>query len=650
MADVPLIPRTRLFGNPSRAQGRLSPDGAWISWLAPRDGVMNIWIAPRADIASAKPLTNERARPIPTYFWAPDSASILFVNDQGGDENFRLFSVAAEGGQTRVLTPFEKTRTQILHVSRQVRDRILIGLNNRDPRWHDVYALNLSDGALTLAFQNDGFTGFVADEALNLRRAARPRADGGLDYCAIENGKAGETPVDTITLEDSAVTGPLHFTADGATLYWFDSRGRDTAAILAEDVKSGAREVIAADPRVDLLAGLFHPLTRRIEAFAATYLKTEWTALDPAVKDDLAFLQGELKGEIAIASRTYANDLWLLSVDPVDQPQAAWLYERGPKRLTQLYLTRPGLAGAALAPMHGREIRARDGLAMASYLTLPPASDPARTGRPTSPVPMVLFPHGGPWGRDVYGYNAYHQFLANRGYAVLAPNFRSSLGFGKAHLVAGNREWATKIQDDLLDAVKWAIDEGIADKDGIAVMGGSFGGYCVLAQLAFHPDVFACGVDIVGPSNLMTLLATMPAYWEAMRVQMYARVGDPTTPEGAALLKAHSPLTKADAIRKPLLIAQGANDPRVKQAESDQIVAAMEAKAIPVAYLLFPDEGHGFARPENNIAFMAAAEHFLAQWIGGRAEPYDAALKPSSLTAPHGARFVPGLEAALAAR
>jgi dipeptidyl aminopeptidase/acylaminoacyl peptidase len=406
--------------------------------------------------------------------------------------------------------------------------------------------------------------------------------------------------------------------------------------------------VLGEDARVDIWDTLFDPRTGRAQAWAASYLTTQWTALDDAVREDLEFLQGALDGEVSIASRTHADDLWVVDVDPVTAPASAWLYERAGRRLTQLYVTRPELAGAALAAMHPVEIRSRDGLVQVSYLSLPPGADPGRTGRPTAPIPMVLLPHGGPWGRDAYGFNSLHQFLANRGYAVLSPNFRGSAGFGKAHLSAGDRQWGATMHDDLLDAVQWAVDQGVTTADQVAILGGSYGGYCVLAGLAFTPEVFACGVDIVGPSNLETLLGTIPSYWEAMKVQLYSRVGDPTTPDGLALLKERSPLTRADAIVRPLLIGQGANDPRVKQAESDQIVTAMQAKSIPVTYVLFPDEGHGFARPENNLAFFAAAEQFLAAYLPGRAEPFGEALKGSSITVPAGAEFAPGLAAALA--
>ncbi len=646
-ADAPLIERSKFFGNPSRAGGQISPDGRWLSWLAPRDGVLNIWAAPRSDPGNGRPLTDEKVRPIRSYFWSPDSATVLYVNDQGGDENFKLYSVAAEGGAAKTLTPFDKTRTEIFKVSPQVRDRILVGVNNRDPRWHDVYALDLATGALSLVFENDGFGSFLIDQSLNVRGGARPREDGGEDYHRIEDGVPGPEPIESVSFDDAPTVNPLRFTADGETLYWVDSRGRDTAALVAQDMASGARTVLAQDDRVDIPGAMFNPITGRVEAYPSTYLTTEWIALDPAVKADLHFLQGALKGEISIASRTHADDLWVVNVDAVTSAPAAWLYERAGRKLTQLYLTRPELADAVLAAMHPVEIRSRDGLVQPSYLTLPPGSDPNGTGRPRSPVPLVLLPHGGPWARDVYGYNPLHQYLANRGYAVLSPNFRASTGFGKAFLTAGYLEWGGKMHDDLIDAVNWAVEQGITTADQVAIMGGSYGGYAVLAGLAFTPEVFACGVDIVGPSNLNTLLSSIPAYWEAGRIQLYKRVGDPTTPDGAALLKACSPLTRADAIVRPLLIGQGANDPRVKQAESDQIVTAMQSKSIPVTYVLFPDEGHGFARPENSIAFYAVAEHFLAGCLGGRTEPFGEALKGSSITVPDGAEFAPGLKAAL---
>jgi dipeptidyl aminopeptidase/acylaminoacyl peptidase len=646
---VPLIPREKLFGNPSQTAGRLSPDGKWLSWIAPRDGVMNIWVAPASNPKSARPLTNERQRPIRSYFWAPDSGQILFINDKGGDENFLLYGVDVVSGTQRSLTPFEKTRVQVVGISSLVKDRILVGVNNRDPKWHDVHSLDLKTGTLTPVMMNTGgYSGFQADRRLNIRGAAKSRPDGGSDFYRVINNKVEDKPFEQVTLEDSQTTFPAGYTSDGKTLYWVDSRGRDTAALISQDVASGAKTLIAADPKADIGGALSNPATGRVEAYAVNYLKNEWMPLDPKVKGDLAFLKSRLKGELNVTSRTDADDKWIVSVDPVTGPSTAYLYDRKSKALTQFYVTRPELQGATLAAMHPLEIKSRDGLTMVSYLTLPPGSDANGDGRPEKPVPMVLLVHGGPWGRDAYGYNGTHQWLANRGYAVLSTNFRASTGFGKKFVSAGNLQWGTKMHDDLLDAVDWAVKGGVTTADKVAIMGGSYGGYATLAGLAFTPDKFACGVDIVGPSNLETLLKTIPPYWEAGKAQMYARMGNPTTPEGVALLRERSPLYKADQIKKPLLIGQGANDPRVKQDESDQIVNAMKAKGIPVTYVLFPDEGHGFARPQNNIAFNAVAENFLAKCLGGRAEPIGTTLKASTAQVPHGAEFAPGLKEALA--
>jgi dipeptidyl aminopeptidase/acylaminoacyl peptidase len=495
-----------------------------------------------------------------------------------------------------------------------------------------------------------GYAGFMADRNLAIRIATKPRPDGGMEFYRVSGGKVDEKPFETVSLDDASTTSPAGFTSDGKTLYWIDSRGRDTAALFAQDLATGAKTLVAQDAKADIGGALSNPKTGKVEAYAVNYLKNEWTPLDPKVKGDLAFLQSKLKGEIGVVSRTDADDKWVVAVDPVVAPSTTYLYDRSKKSLTKLYVSRPELEGAPLVAMHPVEIKSRDGMNMVSYLTLPPGTDPDGDGKPNTPVPMVLLVHGGPWARDVYGYNAGHQWLANRGYAVLSTNFRASTGFGKKFLMAGNQMWGTKMHDDLLDAVDWAVGRGVTSADKVAIMGGSYGGYATLAGLAFTPDKFACGVDIVGPSNLETLLKTIPPYWEAGKAQMYARMGNPTTPEGLALLKERSPLYKADQIKRPLLIGQGANDPRVNVAESEQIVDAMKAKGIPVTYVVFPDEGHGFARPQNNIAFNAVAENFLAKCLGGRAEPIGAAMKASTAQVPHGAEYSPGLKEALGTR
>jgi dipeptidyl aminopeptidase/acylaminoacyl peptidase len=642
--SAPLIERVKLFGNPSRTAGQLSPDGNWFAWIAPRDDVLNIWVAPINDPSNAKPLTNENKRPIRQYFWAPDSQSILFVNDKDGDENFLLYSVNITSGYQRTLTPFEKTRVEVIGVSNHVKDHILIGLNNRDAHWHDVYSLDLESGKLTpLLLNMSSYAGFLADNRLVLRMAFRQTSVGGNDFFRVVDNKVDEKPFASVGLEDSQTTFPAGFTADGKTLYWVDSRGRDKAVLESQDMATGVTEILAENAKSDIGGALANPQTGRVEAYAFNYFKTEWTAIDPAVKFDLAFLQSHLNGEIQVTSRTYADDLWTVGVDTVTTSPAVYLYDRKAKTLEKLYVTRPELEGAPLVAMHPVEIETRDGLTEVSYLTLPPGSDVKRDGIPDHPLPMVLLVHGGPWARDSYGYNSYHQWLANRGYAVLSVNYRGSTGFGKSYISAGDLQWGAKMHDDLIDAVDWAIKNGITTENKVAIMGGSYGGYAALVGLTFTPDKFACGVDIVGPSNLFTLLQTIPPYWEAGKMQFYRRMGDPRTPEGQRLLRDRSPLFKADQIKKPLLIGQGANDPRVNERESDQIVKAMSDKDIPVTYVVFPDEGHGFARPENNIAFNAVAEQFLAKCLGVRSEPIGEALKASTAKVPHGAEFTPGV-------
>ena len=647
VSQAQLIDRTKFFGNPTKAGSRISPDGKWLSWIAPRDGVMNLWVAPLSDLSKAKPLTAETKRPIRTSFWAPDSKSLLYINDKGGDENFLLYGINIETGEQRSLTPFEKTRVQVTGIGPNVKDRILVSVNNRDPKWHDVYSLDLASGKLTLVFKNEGYGGFLPDANLTLRMATKARSDGGIDYFTITDGKVADAPFTSVGLDDAQTTRPLGFTSDGKAMYWADARGRNTAALIEQDTASGQTRVLAQDARADITAGLADNRTGRVQAYELDYLKTEYVAVDPAIKGDLAFLKKEAKGAFWINSRSDDGEKWIVTIDRVTEPSSTFLYERKGQRLTKLYTARPELEGAPLVQMQPKEITSRDGLTLVSYLSLPKEVDPKGSGKAGKPVPMVLLVHGGPWARDGYGYNSAHQWLANRGYAVLSVNFRGSTGFGKKFISSGDMQWGRKMQDDLLDAVDWAVAEGVTTRDKVAIMGASYGGYATLAGLAFTPDRFACGVDIVGPSNLTTLLGTIPPYWESIKQQFYKRMGDPTSEAGKAVLRERSPLYAADKITRPLLIGQGANDPRVNVAESDQIVAAMRAKNIPVTYVVFPDEGHGFARPANNIAFMAVTENFLGKCLGGRAEPIGGAVKASTAQIKHGAEFAPGLKEAM---
>ncbi|SKA27887.1 S9 family peptidase [Novilysobacter spongiicola] len=648
IADTELISREALFGNPERALVMISPDGKTLSWIAPVDGVMNVWVAPADDPSQARAVTDDEARGIRRYFWSYLPDTLLYLRDTGGDEDFHLYSVNIATGETRDLTPFPKTTAQVVGASHAQPGTILVGMNDRDPKWHDLYKVDLATGERTLVEKNDDeIGGYLADDSFTVRYATRARPDGGQDILK-PDGEGGWEKYSDIPFEDSLTTSPGGLTTDGRTLYMLDSRGRDTAALYAVDVESGERELVREDARADVGNTLAHPQTGEVQAVAVNYLREEWEAVDPSIAADLEKLEAIGPGEVGINARTHDDSTWIVTYSAAETPVVYYRYDRANGgKLTRLFSARPELEGKPLVPQWPQEITSRDGKTLVSYLTLPRSADTDNDGKADAAVPMVLFVHGGPWARDSYGYSPYAQWLANRGYAALSVNFRGSTGFGKAFTNAGNGEWAGKMHDDLLDAVEWAVEQGVTTADQVAIMGGSYGGYATLAGLTFTPDAFACGVDIVGPSNLNTLLSTVPPYWASFYEQLTKRMGDPRTEEGRQWLTERSPLTHAERIRKPLLIGQGANDPRVKQAESDQIVDAMTANNIPVTYVLFPDEGHGFARPENSKAFNAVAEGFLSACLGGRAEPIADDFEGSSISVPTGAKEVPGLAQAL---
>ncbi|MCU0502135.1 MAG: S9 family peptidase [Anaerolineae bacterium] len=646
--DTPLIPRTVLFGNPDRASVQLSPDGNQIAYLAPRAGVLNVWVAPRDALAAARPVTDDAGRGIRFYGWAYTNTHILYIQDKNGDENWRLYVVDLQGGGVKDLTPFEGVQARLQELSPHFPHEVLVTINNRNVQLHDLYRLDIRSGALTLVRQNDGFMGFLTDDAFRLRGALRMTPDGGLEMYQ----PAGDdwSLWETIPAEDSLTTGAAGFDKSGEVLFMRDSRDRDTAALLARNLATGATTLVAEDPQVDVGDIVRHPTERHVQAVSFVYTRKRWQILDPAIAPDLAYLRTVADGEAEIVSRTLDDRFWIVLYLVDDGPARFYLYDRTAHAARFLFTNRQDLEGQPLAKMHAVTLPARDGLTLIAYYTLPLGADSDGDGFPDRPVPLVLFPHGGPWGRDTWGYNPWHQWLANRGYAALCVNFRSSTGFGKGFINAGNFEWGGKIMDDQIDAVRWAVAQQIADPGRVGVMGGSFGGYSTLGGLTFNPEVFACGVDLVGPSNLVTLLESVPPYWRPMFEMFATRVGDPRTEAGRALLKKHSPLTHVARICRPLLIGQGANDPRVKQAESDQIVQAMQAKGIPVTYVLYPDEGHGFARPENNLSFTAIAEAFLARCLSGRYQPIGDDFQRSSLTVPAGADNVPGLPEALVQR
>ena len=645
--SAPLIPRAAIFGNPERTGGRISPDGKYVSFLAPREGVLNIWVVERGKpLSRARAITNEKVRPIRSHSWAANGEDILYTQDKGGDENFLLYAVNARTGAERLLTDYKGVRVVIYRTSLTRPDEIVIGINDREKAWHDPYLLNIRTGELKKLFDNkEHYSGFILDDDLQVRLATRATKDGGEEVLRWENGRT--EPFEKIGFEDSQTTGALAFSRDGRTLYWRESRGRNTSALVAIDMTSNQRRVVGEDPKADVGSAISDPQTGRVLAYSVEYLKSEWHVVDPSVKADVDFLNANLRGDWSVQGQTRDNRIWLVGHDPVTAPGRTVLYDRTSKSISELYVTRPQLAGMRLPDVCPVEIKSRDGLTLVSYLTLPVGSDKDGDCRPDKPLPLVLDVHGGPWGRDSYGYDAFSIWFANRGYAALRVNFRASTGFGKDFTNKGDREWGGKMHDDLLDGVDWAVKGGIARADKVAIFGGSYGGYATLWAMTNTPERFACGVAVVAPSNLETLLASIPPYWESLREQFYRRMGDPRTDEGRALLKQRSPLYYAERINRPLLIGQGANDPRVKQAEANQILAAMEAKKIPVTYVLYPDEGHGFARAPNRTSFFAVSEAFLSECLGGRFEPVGNDFKGSSITVPKGAADVPGLEEAL---
>jgi len=611
LAEVPLIPRAVLFGNPERTSVRISPDGSRLAFLAPVDGVLNAWIQ-SIDGGEARAVTEFTDRPITGLTWAWNGEQLLFMKDRGGNENFHVFAVDIDTAEVRDLTPKDGVRAMIFATDRDRPDEILVQMNAPNPQLMSVYRLDTRTGETTLVQENDGWLGYLADEDWNIRGRTKMTEDGGQLFQMRDPGGAWFEFL-TIPPEDGLTTQPTTFSEDGSTLYGISSIGRDKACLVAWRPTAGG----GSDPRIlftsdeaDVSSAIGDPTTNEPVAVAVNYLRPRWHVLDDSVREDLEALRGLDEGSFGVSSRTRDDRTWIVGYDRDDAAPVYWLWNRDSREGRKLFTSWPELEDQPLVEMRGVEVPTRDGFVMPSYLSVPPVGD--------GPHPMVLFVHGGPWGRDGWGYNSYHQWLANRGYAVLSPNFRGSTGFGKAFLNAGNREWYHAMQDDLNDAVAWAIAEGHADPERVAIMGGSYGGYATLAGLTRDAELFACGVDIVGPSHVGTLLRSIPPYWAPMLKMFETRVGSLDETEW---LDSISPLTHVDSIEDPLLIGQGANDPRVKIAESDQIVEAMNRRGLPVTYVVFPDEGHGFRRPENSMAFNAVTEVFLAEHLGGRFEP-----------------------------
>jgi dipeptidyl aminopeptidase/acylaminoacyl peptidase len=615
---VQLIPREVLFGNPERTSPRISPDGTRLAWIAPRDGVLNVWVAPigasgpsGVDWDAATVVTDDTDRGIRVFSWARDGKHLLYLQDTGGDENWRLYDVEMDTLTRRDLTPFDGIQARIIATSKRHRDEVLVGMNRDNPQLHDVYRLDLPTGDLVKLIENPGYAGWLADEDLVVRGALAPLPDGGFDLLVRDSADADWRTLLTIPADDAAATDVLSFTGDGRSLIAISSLGTDTGRLVKLDVATGEVQVLVEDPEADVAGAMLHPDTRDPQIVEVLKDRTEYHVLDPSVEEDFKAIRALHPGDPQPIGRDEADTTWLIAFIDDAGPGQFFSYDRTSRAGSFLFSARPELSRYELARMEPFSFTARDGLTIHGYVTFP-------AGAERSGLPMVLDVHGGPQARDDWGWNPEAQWLANRGYMCVQVNYRGSTGYGKSFVSAGDREWGAKMHDDLLDAVGYVVDRGWADKDKVAIYGGSYGGYAALVGAAFTPDVFCCAVDIVGPSNLLTLLETIPPYWKPVIAQLYKRVGNPETDKD--FLWSRSPLSRVRDIRIPLLIAQGANDPRVKQAESEQIVDALKDAGIDYEYMLFPDEGHGFAKPENRQKFYAAAERFLAKYLGGRYE------------------------------
>ena len=623
-SNVPIIDREIFFGNPEIAAGQLSPDGQWISFLKEYDGIMNIWVKKFDEpFDKAKPLTNNE-RPIGSYFWTYDSKNILFVKDNKGDENYNIYGVKPDAKpntetgvpESKNLSPMKDVRVQIFQVSKKNPTEIMVGINDRDKAWHDLYKLDINTGKLDLLYENNNrITGWNFDWDENPRLAYRTNDAGFSEIHRVEGDNTFTKIYETNLQEQAYVAG---WNKDNTKMYLVSNKGDvNFSTLYSMDPKTQSIEKIESDPKnkVDFGGMFVEENTREILYTSYTYDKRERLWKNKKWEKMFNYLQKQFKGkEIGFASFTKDYKQMLISTSSDNAASETYYFNWDTKKLIHQYTPRPRIKEVEryLAKMEPISFKSSDGLEIPGYLTVP-------FGAEKKNLPMVVLVHGGPKGpRDNWGYNPYAQILANRGYAVLQPNFRASGGYGKAFLNAGDRQWGKLMQDDITWGVKHFIANGVADKDRVAIMGGSYGGYATLAGLAFTPEVYACGVDIVGPSNLFTLLESIPAYWESFRKSLYEMTGDPETEEGKKLIMEASPLFHADKITKPLLIIQGANDPRVKQAESDQIVVSMRDSGKDIEYILADDEGHGFRKPNNNMAMWVSIEKFLAKHIGGR--------------------------------
>ncbi len=606
-----LIPRDILFGNPEKTTPKISPDGKKLAYIAPFNDVLNIWIKTIGK-EDDRAVTRDDHRGVMFYFWAHDSEKIMYFQDKEGDENWNIYRVNLETGETANLTGFQNVQVRLVACDKHFPYELLIGMNRENPKLYDVYHLNLNSGELKRVAKNPGnVIGWLADPDFRVRCSIAVRPDGGFDILVRAKEGSDFKKLFSWNFEDSLISKPLGFSKDGKYIYLKESRNANTSQLVQMNIADQSITVLAKDPQYDTGRVLIHPDTYQVQAVSFFKAREEWMVLDHSLEKDFQAIAEIDQGDFQIYNRDDRDRTWVVCFTKDNGPEAFYAYDRSTRRGTFLFHDRPLLQKYALAPMTSITFEARDGVIIHGYLTCPPG----RNGK----NPLVLNVHGGPWSRDIWGYNPEAQWLANRGYCCLQINFRGSAGYGKDFLNAGDKEWGGKMQDDLIDSVKWAVKEGIADAKRLAIYGASYGGFAALAGVTFTPDLFRCAVDMFGPSNLITWLENIPPYWASYRPIFENRIGSPR--KDKTFLEARSPFFKIDQIKIPILIAQGANDPRVKKSESDQIIEAIRKKGIDYEYLVFPDEGHGFLRHENRLKFYDAAEAFLSKHLGGRYLP-----------------------------
>jgi len=643
-----LIPRSLLFENSNHVNFEISPNGQYLASHCFDNEIHSFAVFQCNNLGHKRFIPLNRIRNVHNFEWAYTNTHIIFAHDKNMDENYQICVLDLHTETVKELTKNNGTQSRIIALSQKYPEEIVVAINNRSPKWHDLYRIHLITGEIKLLSINNSFLDLFVDNDFQTRIGVKIKPSGNCEQYLLKEGKWQLW--DTIFDEDfTSNTTFWGFDKTNENIYITDCRGTDTVGLKKINLETRESILLSIEPKCDVHDVIFHPVKKHPQAVSYIYERTKWKIIDPEIKPDFDFLLNQKIGDMEVLSRSLDNSYWVVKYISDSFGDYYCLYDRAKCEISSLVSPIMDLAFEPTVKMYSEVIKSRDNLDLLLYYSIPFNSDSICRGIPDKPIPMVVIPHGGPWDRNFWGYHPHHQLLANRGYAVLSVNFRSSTGFGKFFSNAGDLEWGGKIMEDIIDAVNWAVSQKIADVDKIAIMGHSFGGYAALSGLTFYPELFACGIDICGPSNLTTLLKNMPPYWEPIREKQLKRVGDYRTAEGRKLLRKQSPITHADQICRPLLIFHGGQDPRVKQSESNQIIESIQRKKIPVTYALFPNYGHYLfsINIQESLLINAIIEGFLSKWLGGDYEPIGDEILDSEITVPVGADEIPGLQEAL---